>query len=165
MSKSKNKIKLFEEKQVRAVWDENAEKWWFSVVDVCAVLTDCDYQTARTYWRVLKHRLAGEGNQTVTNCNQLKMSAPDGKMRLTARAESPTGNSVGQRPTLARNRNSSPERAWAMRCCRRPYRAYPFLCPFRRALPYAVACRPFGAENEDACDRLRRASSKPRGGK
>ena len=71
MSKSKNKIKLFEERQVRAVWDETAEKWWFSVVDVCAILTDSDYQTARKYWKVLKGRLASEGNETVTNCYRL----------------------------------------------------------------------------------------------
>jgi hypothetical protein len=83
MGEKKSKIKLFEEKQVRAVWDEEAEKWWLSVVDVCAVLTDSDYQTARKYWKVLKGRLAKEGNETVTNCYQLKMLAPDGKMRLT----------------------------------------------------------------------------------
>ena len=83
MSNPKNKIKLFEEKTVRAEWDEAAEKWWFSIVDVCAVLTDSDYQTARKYWKVLKGRLADEGNQLVTNCYQLKMTAPDGKMRLT----------------------------------------------------------------------------------
>ena len=83
MSESKNKIKLFEEQQVRAIWDESNEKWWLSVVDVIAVLTDSDYQQARKYWKVLKGRLAAEGNETVTNCYQLKMRAPDGKMRLT----------------------------------------------------------------------------------
>jgi hypothetical protein len=83
MSEQNNKIKLFEERQVRAVWDENAEKWWFSVVDVIAILTDSEYQPARKYWKVLKGRLAAEGNETVTNCYQLKMEAPDGKMRLT----------------------------------------------------------------------------------
>jgi len=83
MSDSKNKIKLFEEQQVRAVWDEEAEKWWFSVVDIVSVLTDCDYQRSRKYWKVLKGRLIEEGNETVTNCYQLKMTAPDGKMRLT----------------------------------------------------------------------------------
>ena len=81
MSESKNKIKLFEEKQVRAVWDEENEKWWFSVVDVVAVLTDSIDPTA--YWRKLKQRLKEEGNETVTNCHGLKMLAPDGKMRLT----------------------------------------------------------------------------------
>jgi len=81
MRESKDKIKLFEEKQVRAVWDADAEKWWFSVVDIVAVLTDSD--NPQVYWRVLKKRLADEGNETVTNCNGLKMLAPDGKMRLT----------------------------------------------------------------------------------
>jgi len=81
MDKPKPKIKLFEHKQVRAVWDEEAEKWWFSVVDVIAVLTESE--NPQTYWRVLKKRLLDEGNETVTNCNGLKMLAPDGKMRLT----------------------------------------------------------------------------------
>lgn len=76
-------IKLFEEQKVRVEWDENQERWYFSIVDVVAVLTSSEYQTARNYWKVLKHRLSEEGNQTVTNCNQLKMIAPDGKMRLT----------------------------------------------------------------------------------
>jgi predicted adenine nucleotide alpha hydrolase (AANH) superfamily ATPase len=80
---SDSKIKLFEDRQVRALWDEHAAKWWFSVVDIVAVLTDGDYQTARNYWKVVKGRLAAEGNETVTNCYQLKMQAPDGKMRLT----------------------------------------------------------------------------------
>ena len=81
MDKPKPKIKLFEHKQVRAVWDEEAEKWWFSVVDVIAVLTESE--NPQTYWRVLKKRLLDEGNETVTNCNGMKMLAPDGKMRLT----------------------------------------------------------------------------------
>ena len=78
-----NEIRLFERRQVRAVWDEKLEKWWFSVVDVVAALTEADYQRARKYWKVLKGRLEAEGNQLVTNCYQLKMLAPDGKMRLT----------------------------------------------------------------------------------
>ena len=81
MSESKSKIKLFEEKQVRAIWDEEAEKWWFSVVDIIAVLTESVDPAA--YWRKLKQRLKDEGNETVTNCHGLKMLAPDGKMRLT----------------------------------------------------------------------------------
>ena len=81
MENENNKIKLFENRQVRALWDENAEKWWFSVVDVIAALTESD--NPQVYWRVLKKRLADEGNETVTNCNGLKMLAPDGKMRLT----------------------------------------------------------------------------------
>gem|GEM_PF-775422 len=79
--KGKNKIKLFEERQVRAAWDEQNEKWWFSIVDVIAVLTESE--NPQTYWRVMKKRLLDEGNETVTNCNGLKMPAPDGKMRLT----------------------------------------------------------------------------------
>ena len=84
MSKSKNRIKLFEERQVRAIWDEDAEKWWFSVVDIVSVLTDQeDELKSRKYWNKLKQRLKEEGNETVTNCHQLKMLAKDGKMRLT----------------------------------------------------------------------------------
>ena len=80
----KQAIQLFEEKKVRTVWDDQQEKWYFSIVDVCDVLTDQpDYEHARNYWKVLKHRLVKEGNQTVTNCNQLKLRAADGKMRLT----------------------------------------------------------------------------------
>ena len=80
----KQTIKLFEDKKVRTVWDDEQEKWYFSIVDVCDVLTDQpDYEHARNYWKVLKHRLAKEGNETVTNCNQLKLRAADGKMRLT----------------------------------------------------------------------------------
>ena len=81
MDKPKSKIKIFDHKQVRAVWDEEAEKWWFSVVDVISILTDSE--NPQTYWRVLKKRLSDEGNETVTNCNGLKMLATDGKMRLT----------------------------------------------------------------------------------
>lgn len=77
-------LKLFRDKKVRTVWDDEQEKWYFSIVDVVAVLTDSvDYQAARNYWKVLKNRLSKEGNETVTNCNQLKMQAADGKMRLT----------------------------------------------------------------------------------
>ena len=83
MSEQKKQIKLFEGKRVRHKWDEEAEKWWLSVVDICAVLTDSDYQTARKYWSVLKTRLKNEGSQLATNCSQLKMEAPDGKMRQT----------------------------------------------------------------------------------
>ena len=76
-----NQIKLFEEKKVRAVYDDVEEKWYFSVVDVCAVLTDS--KDAAAYWRKLKQRLKAEGNETVTNCHGLKMHAADGKMRMT----------------------------------------------------------------------------------
>ena len=76
-----NAIKLFEDKQVRSVWDEDAEKWYISIVDVVSVLTDS--VDGRKYWNKLKQRLKEEGNETVTNCHQLKMQASDGKMRLT----------------------------------------------------------------------------------
>ena len=79
----KQQIQLFETKKVRTVWDDEQEKWYFSIVDVCGVLTDSDYQAARKYWKVLKGRLKKEGNETVTNCYQLKMKAPDDKMRST----------------------------------------------------------------------------------
>jgi prophage antirepressor-like protein len=80
----KESLKLFEGKNVRAIWDDRQEKWYFSIVDIIAVLTDShDYQAARNYWKVLKNRLVKEGNETVTNCNQLKMQAFDGKMRMT----------------------------------------------------------------------------------
>ena len=78
-----NAIKIFEEKKVRTLWDSDTEEWYFSIVDVVAVLTDSDYQAARNYWKVLKNRLKKEGNETVTNCNQLKLISEDGKMRLT----------------------------------------------------------------------------------
>lgn len=77
----KNSIKLFGNDKIRAVWDDEQEKWYFSVVDVVAVLTESP--NPQTYWRVLKKRLKDEGNETVTNCNGLKMPAADGKMRLT----------------------------------------------------------------------------------
>ena len=80
----KHQIQLFGEKKVRSVWDSEQEKWYFSIVDVCNILTESkDFQTARKYWNKLKQRLKEEGNETVTNCHQLKMQAPDGKMRLT----------------------------------------------------------------------------------
>ena len=79
----KQAIQLFQERKVRNVWDDQEENWYFSIVDVVSVLTDSDYQTARKYWKVLKGRLIKEGNETVTNCYQLKMKATDGKMRLT----------------------------------------------------------------------------------
>ena len=74
-------IKIFEEKNVRTVWDDKEEMWYFSIVDVVDVLTDSKDPTA--YWRKLKQRLKAEGNETVTNCHGLKMKAADGKMRMT----------------------------------------------------------------------------------
>ncbi len=76
-----NSIKLFEDRQVRSAWDAEAEKWYISIVDVVGVLTEST--NPRHYWTVLKGRLAAEGNQTLTNCERLKMLAPDGKMRMT----------------------------------------------------------------------------------
>ena len=78
---NKNSIKLFGDDKIRAIWDDEQENWSFSVVDVVAVLTNSP--NPQTYWRVLKKRLKDEGNETVTNCNGLKMRAADGKMRLT----------------------------------------------------------------------------------
>ena len=75
-----DKLQLFENKAIRTAWDEEKEEWYFSIVDVVAVLTDPNPQT---YWRVMKKRLKDEGNETVTNCNALKMTAADGKKRLT----------------------------------------------------------------------------------
>ena len=79
-----NEVKLFEDRHVRSVWDEKAERWLFSVVDVVTILIDKDYQAGRKYWKVLRGRLQKEGfDQLVTNCYQLKMKADDGKMRNT----------------------------------------------------------------------------------
>src|SRR4030066_598273 len=75
---------LFEEHEIRRVYDEGAETWWFSVVDIVQVLTQQpDYQTARKYWNKLKERLGKEGSQSVTNCHRLKLEAADGKKYLT----------------------------------------------------------------------------------
>ncbi len=79
--KKENEIKIFEDKKVRTLWDAEQEKWYFSIVDVMAVLTESIDPNA--YWRKLKQRLKAEGNETVTNCHGLKMLAPDGKMRMT----------------------------------------------------------------------------------
>ena len=82
MDMTKHEIpKLFENRKIRTVWDDEQEKWYFSIVDVVGVLTNSE--NPQTYWRVLKNRLKKEGNETVTNCNTLKLRAADGKMRLT----------------------------------------------------------------------------------
>ena len=81
----KQAIQLSEEKKVRTVWDDEVEKWYFSIVDAVAILTDSLDPTA--YWRKLKQRLKAEGNETVTNCHGLKMQAPDGKMSCKLKAE------------------------------------------------------------------------------
>ena len=98
-----NAIKLFEQKQVRSVWDDTTEEWYFSVVDVVAILTDS--QDPRNYWKVLKNRLKKEGNQSVTNCNQLKLPSSDGKFYKTdvATAEQLSGLS-----SLFRRRKRNP---------------------------------------------------------
>ncbi|MCC6371004.1 MAG: Bro-N domain-containing protein [Bacteroidia bacterium] len=79
--KQQNAIQLFEDKKVRTLWDEEHEKWYISFIDVVAILTQSN--DANAYWRKLKQRLKEEGNETVTNCQGLKMLAADGKMRMT----------------------------------------------------------------------------------
>jgi DNA-damage-inducible protein D len=76
-----DKLKLFEQKKIRSHWDKDKELWYFSIVDVVGILTDSP--NPRNYWKVLKHRLIQEGNQSVTNCNQLKLQSADGKFYLT----------------------------------------------------------------------------------
>ena len=77
-------IKLFEQKEVRSIWSDEDEKWYFSIIDIISILTDQPtHQGARNYWKVMKNRLLKEGNETVTNCNRLKLLAEDGKMRFT----------------------------------------------------------------------------------
>lgn len=84
MNELKNKISLFDDRQVRQLWDEENEKWWFSVVDVIEILADqIDHDHARKYWSVMKTRLKQEGAEPTTICSQLKMTAYDGKNRLT----------------------------------------------------------------------------------
>jgi len=84
MNKTSETIKLFEGTKVRAVWDGENEKWWFSVYDIVGILTEQpDYTKIRNYWKWLKNKLKEEGSEVVSNTNQLKMYAPDGKMRLT----------------------------------------------------------------------------------
>ncbi len=84
MNEPKNKITLFDNREVRQLWEDEAEKWWFSVVDVIAILSDQpSHERARKYWSVMKTRLKQEGAEPTTVCSQLKMQAHDGKMRLT----------------------------------------------------------------------------------
>ena len=87
----KNNLKIFEKFNIRKHFDEEKQKWFFSVIDIVAVLTEQnDYKIAKNYWKVLKHRLNQEGSEVVTNCNQLKMTAEDNKMRLTDVADTET---------------------------------------------------------------------------
>jgi hypothetical protein len=88
MTKKDNSIVLFHEKQVRRHWDEEKELWYFSVIDVIAILTDST--NPNNYWKVLKHRLKKEGSESVTNCNQLKLESSDGKKYLTDVADTET---------------------------------------------------------------------------
>lgn len=91
MSDLPNDVALFETQRIRRVYDEQSETWWFSVIDIIQVLTEQpDYQTARKYWNKLKERLNKEGSQLVTDCHQLKMTASDGKQRLTDAATAET---------------------------------------------------------------------------
>ncbi len=85
MEKEENakKIKMFNGNKVRTHWDEENEKWFFSIVDIIAILTDSDFQNARKYWNKLAQRMREEGNESVTNCHQLKLEASDGKFYLT----------------------------------------------------------------------------------
>ena len=84
MQMTNDKVQLFEDQPIRTAWVEDEEEWYFSIVDVVGVLTEQpDTDGARNYWKVLKNRLKEEGSQLVTNCNQLKMTAQDGKQRLT----------------------------------------------------------------------------------
>ncbi len=86
-----SKVGVFQGQKIRRVWDDNRERWYFSVIDIVAVLTEQNnYQTARKYWNKLVERLRREGNQSVTNCHQLKLPAQDGKMRLTDVADTET---------------------------------------------------------------------------
>ena len=83
MEIKKDKVQLFEEQPIRTAWVEDEEEWYFSIVDVVRVLTEQpNTDGARNYWKVLKNRIKKEGNELVTNCNQLKMRAQDGKMRF-----------------------------------------------------------------------------------
>ena len=75
--------KTFENEKIRTIWNKDEEKYYISVVDIVKVLIDCDYQQARNNWKVIKFRLKKEGNETVTNCNQLKLLSQDGKYRMT----------------------------------------------------------------------------------
>ncbi len=107
----KESLQLFEEKKVRTVWDDKEEKWYFSIVDVCGVLTEQpDTEHARNYWKVLKHRLVKEGNQTVTNCNRLKLRASDGKLRMTDVAD--TSNSFALSSRFLHQRQNLSRSGW-----------------------------------------------------
>jgi hypothetical protein len=103
----KNDLAVFEGYQIRRHYDEKNETWWFSVVDIIRVLTQQpDYQTARKYWNKLKERLGKEGNQSVTNCHQLKMPAADGKSCVPTKYDNTTNRPLAE-PTPGGNRSPS----------------------------------------------------------
>lgn len=84
MEINNEKLQLFENQEIRTAWDAENEEWYFSIVDVVGVLAESsDYEAARNYWKVTKHRMIKEGNELVTNCNRLKLKAADGKKRYT----------------------------------------------------------------------------------
>ena len=115
MDEAKVKTKLFEEKQVRYEWDRDAEKWWFSVVDVIGILTEKPtYDGARKYWTVIKSRFRKQGIDTTTICSQLKMQAPDGKMRFTDVADSEQLLRIVQ---SVQSRNAEPFKLWLAEVC------------------------------------------------
>jgi len=88
MKKNNKQISIFEGRKIRRFWDEKKEKWYFSVIDIVAILINqTDFQLARNYWKVLKNRLKKEGSEVVTKCNQLKMQSTDGKFYLTDAAD------------------------------------------------------------------------------
>jgi DNA-damage-inducible protein D len=109
---------VFEEREIRRVYDEKTETWLFSVVDIIQVLTQQpDYQTARKYWNKLKERLGNEGSQSVTNCHRLKLPAADGKMRLTATRREITERfleSASARKAVSRLQNVTNCRVWTL---------------------------------------------------
>ena len=83
--KMSDSIQLYENQPIRSAWDEEKEEWYFSVVDVIGILTEQEtYDGAKNYWKVLKHRIKAEGNQLVSNCNQLKMKSPKDEKRYLA---------------------------------------------------------------------------------
>ncbi len=100
-------VQLFEDKKIRTAWDEARKEWYFSVVDVIAVLTESP--NPQIYWRVMKKRLKDEGNETVTNCNGLKMIAADGKMRLPDVSERSLGSVSHGQGFQHRSRNHTIE--------------------------------------------------------
>lgn len=121
----KTDMTLFEDYEIRRVYDEELDVWWFSVIDIVQVLTQQpDYQTARKYWNKLKGRLGKEGNQSVTNCHRLKLEAADGKKYLTDVATAETLLRLVQsvpspKPALRPSPSSFGWPKWVMNVCRR----------------------------------------------